>query len=72
MLWTTVTLLVFIVCSRSPLCLITFLESANLLYWLHAILAFNQVALMELRTSLIVAFEIIVQYLTGAILLDVD
>lgn len=72
MLWTAVTLLIFLVCSQVPLYGIMSSDSADPLYWMRVILASNRGTLMELGITPIVTSGMIMQLLAGANLIDVD
>lgn len=71
-LWTVVTLFIFLVCCQVPLYGILSSDSADPFYWLRAILASNRGTLMELGISPIVTSGMIMQLLAGAKLIDVD
>ena len=71
-LWTAVTLLIFLVCSQIPLYGIMSSDSSDPLYWMRVILASNRGTLMELGISPIVTSGMIMQLLAGANLIDVD
>ncbi|KAK2466542.1 hypothetical protein APHAL10511_001404 [Amanita phalloides] len=71
-LWTAVTLLIFLVCSQVPLYGIMSSDSADPLYWMRVILASNRGTLMELGISPILTSGMIMQLLAGANLIDVD
>ncbi|KAG7089694.1 translocon subunit [Marasmius oreades] len=71
-LWTAVTLLIFLVCSQVPLYGIMSSDSSDPLYWLRAILASNRGTLMELGITPIVTSGMIMQLLAGANLIEVD
>src|SRR3954447_3004080 len=71
-LWTGVTLLIFLVCSQIPLYGIMSSDSSDPLYWLRVILASNRGTLMELGITPIVTSGMIMQLLAGANLIDVD
>jgi len=71
-LWTTVTLFIFLVCCQIPLYGIMASESADPLYWMRVILASNRGTLMELGISPIVTSGMIMQLLAGAKLIEVD
>lgn len=71
-LWTAVTLLIFLVCSQVPLYGIMSSESADPLYWMRVILASNRGTLMELGITPIVTSGMIMQLLAGANLVEVD
>lgn len=87
MLWTAITLFVFLVCCQIPLFGKLFLQfgkvvkatfsgimstdSADPLYWLRVILASNRGTLMELGISPIVTSGLIMQLLAGAKIIEV-
>ncbi|CAG8723107.1 11924_t:CDS:2, partial [Acaulospora colombiana] len=71
-LWTAVTLLIFLVCSQIPLYGIMSSDSSDPLYWLRVILASNRGTLMELGITPIVTSGMIMQLLAGANLIEVD
>ncbi|KAK0395728.1 hypothetical protein QR680_001400 [Steinernema hermaphroditum] len=70
-LWTAITLFVFLVCCQIPLFGIMSTESADPLYWLRVILASNRGTLMELGISPIVTSGMIMQLLAGAKIIEV-
>ena len=72
MLWTAVTLLIFLVCSQVPLYGIMSSDSSDPLYWMRVILASNRGTLMELGITPIVTSGMIMQLLAGANLIEVD
>lgn len=71
-LWTAVTLLIFLVCSQVPLYGIMSSDSSDPLYWMRVILASNRGTLMELGITPIVTSGMIIQLLAGANLIEVD
>lgn len=71
-LWTAVTLFIFLVCSQVPLFGIMSSESSDPLYWMRAILASNRGTLMELGISPIITSGTIMQLLAGANIITVD
>ncbi|CAD5221145.1 unnamed protein product [Bursaphelenchus okinawaensis] len=71
MLWTAITLFVFLVCCQIPLFGIMSTDSADPLYWLRVILASNRGTLMELGISPIVTSGMIMQLLAGAKIIEV-
>ncbi|KAG8733607.1 translocon subunit, partial [Ceratobasidium sp. 428] len=71
-LWTAVTLLVFLVCSQVPLYGIMSSDSSDPLYWMRVILASNRGTLMELGITPIVTSGMIMQLLAGANLIEID
>jgi len=72
MLWTGVTLIIFLVCCQIPLYGIMASENADPLYWMRVIMASNRGTLMELGISPIVTSGLIMQLLAGAKIIDVD
>jgi len=71
-LWTAVTLFVFLVCCQIPLYGIKTNKSADPFYWMRVILASNRGTLMELGISPIVTSGMVMQLLAGAKILEVD
>merc|ERR1711968_5301 len=72
LLWTGITLFIYLVCSQIPLYGIKNTKSADPFYWLRVILASNRGTLMELGISPIVTAGMIMQLLAGVRLIDVD
>ncbi|KAF1756405.1 hypothetical protein GCK72_012858 [Caenorhabditis remanei] len=71
MLWTAITLFVFLVCCQIPLFGIMSTDSADPFYWLRVIMASNRGTLMELGISPIVTSGLIMQLLAGAKIIEV-
>lgn len=71
-LWTGISLFVFLVCCQIPLYGITNQKSADPFYWMRVILASNRGTLMELGISPIVTSGMVMQLLAGSKLIDVD
>jgi len=71
-LWTSITLFIFLVCCQIPLYGIKSSESSDPFYWMRVILASNRGTLMELGISPIVTSGLVMQLLAGAKLIDVD
>jgi protein transport protein SEC61 subunit alpha len=71
-LWTAVTLFIFLVCSQIPLFGIMSSESSDPLYWMRVILASNRGTLMELGITPIITSGMIMQLLAGANIIEVD
>ncbi|KAL7673387.1 hypothetical protein ACOME3_008246 [Neoechinorhynchus agilis] len=71
LLWTAVTLFIFLVCCQVPLFGIMSSESSDPFYWIRVILASNRGTLMELGISPIVTSGLIMQLLAGAKLIEV-
>jgi len=71
-LWTAITLFVYLVCCQIPLYGIKSSESADPFYWMRVILASNRGTLMELGISPIVTSGLVMQLLAGSKIIDVD
>ncbi len=71
-LWTVVSLFVFLVYSQVPLFGILSSENADPFYWLRVILASNRGTLMELGITPIISSGMIMQILAGAKIIEVD
>jgi len=71
-LWTAITLFIYLVCSQIPLYGLKATDSADPLYWLRAFLAANRGTLMELGISPIVTSGLVMQLLAGSKIIDVD
>ncbi|PVU93309.1 hypothetical protein BB561_003351 [Smittium simulii] len=72
MLWTIVTLLIYLVMSQVPLYGIVSADSSDPLYWMRVIMASNRGTLMELGITPIITSGMILQLLAGAQLIEVD
>jgi len=72
MLWTAVTLFIFLVCCQIPLFGIKMTENADPFYWVRVIMASNKGTLMELGITPIVTSGLIMQLLAGSKMIDVD
>ncbi|KAH3899918.1 probable Protein transport protein SEC61 subunit alpha [Saccharomycodes ludwigii] len=72
LMWTGVTLLIFLILSQIPLYGIVSSETADPLYWLRAMLASNRGTLMELGVSPIITSSMIFQFLQGTQLLTIN
>ncbi|XP_066952679.1 protein transport protein Sec61 subunit alpha [Macrobrachium rosenbergii] len=70
-LWTAITLFIFLVCCQIPLFGIMSTDSADPFYWIRVILASNRGTLMELGISPIVTSSLIMQLLAGAKIIEV-
>uniref|UniRef100_A0A4X2LBQ3 SEC61 translocon subunit alpha 2 n=1 Tax=Vombatus ursinus TaxID=29139 RepID=A0A4X2LBQ3_VOMUR len=70
-LWTAITLFLFLVCCQIPLFGIMSSDSADPFYWMRVILASNRGTLMELGISPIVTSGLIMQLLAGAKIIEV-
>ncbi|KAK3808538.1 MAG: SecY subunit domain-containing protein [Benniella sp.] len=71
-LWTAVTLFIYLVCSQVPLYGIMSSDSSDPLYWMRVILASNRGTLMELGITPIITSGMLMQLLAGANLIQVD
>jgi len=71
-LWTAITLFIFLVCCQIPLYGIMATESADPFYWMRVILASNRGTLMELGISPIVTSGLVLQLLAGSKIIEVD
>ncbi|XP_077194052.1 protein transport protein Sec61 subunit alpha isoform X2 [Paroedura picta] len=69
-LWTAITLFIFLVCCQIPLFGIMSSDSADPFYWMRVILASNRGTLMELGISPIVTSGLIMQLLAGAKIIE--
>eukprot|EP01098_Paradermamoeba_levis_P003351 TRINITY_DN1541_c0_g1_i1.p1 TRINITY_DN1541_c0_g1~~TRINITY_DN1541_c0_g1_i1.p1 ORF type:complete len:503 (-),score=197.87 TRINITY_DN1541_c0_g1_i1:71-1501(-) len=71
-LWTGITLLIYLVCCQIPLFGIRSSESSDPFYWMRVILASNRGTLMELGISPIVTSGLVMQLLAGSKIIEVD
>ncbi|KAG1055659.1 hypothetical protein G6F46_001940 [Rhizopus delemar] len=71
-MWTAVTLFIFLVMSQVPLYGIMSSDSADPLFWMRVILASNRGTLMELGITPIITSGMIMQLLSGANIIEVD
>jgi len=71
-LWTAITLFIFLVCCQIPLYGIKTNSSSDPFYWMRVILASNRGTLMELGISPIVTSGLVMQLLAGAKIIEVD
>ncbi len=71
-MWTAITLFIFLVCSQIPLYGILSSESADPFYWVRVIMASNRGTLMELGITPILTSGTVMQLLSGAGLISVD
>merc|ERR1712087_358859 len=71
-LWTSISLFVFLVCCQIPLYGIMTSKSADPFYWMRVILASNRGTLMELGISPIITSGMVMQLLAGSRIIDVD
>jgi protein transport protein SEC61 subunit alpha len=71
-LWTAITLFVFLVCCQIPLYGIKSSASSDPIYWLRVIMASNRGTLMDLGISPIVTSGMVMQLLAGSKIIDID
>nr|CCA19502.1 Sec61 alpha 1 subunit putative [Albugo laibachii Nc14] len=71
-LWTLITLFIFLVCCQIPLYGIQTSKSSDPLYWMRVILASNRGTLMELGISPIVTSGLVMQLMAGSKMIEVD
>jgi len=71
-LWTIITLFIFLVCCQIPLYGIKIGQGTDPFYWMRVILASNRGTLMELGISPIVTSGMVMQLLAGAKIIEVD
>merc|ERR1712093_803832 len=71
-LWTAITLFIFLVCCQIPLYGIMTNKSADPFYWMRVIMASNRGTLMELGISPIITSGMVMQLLAGSKIIDVD
>jgi preprotein translocase subunit SecY len=71
-MWTAITLLIFLVCCQIPLYGIQSTNSSDPWYWMRVILASNRGTLMELGISPIVTSGLVMQLLAGSNIIEVD
>lgn len=71
-MWTLITLFIFLVCCQIPLYGIRSSMSSDPLYWMRVILASNRGTLMELGISPIVTSGLVMQLLAGSKIIEID
>eukprot|EP00164_Ancoracysta_twista_P001567 GFYU01002053.1.p1 GENE.GFYU01002053.1~~GFYU01002053.1.p1 ORF type:complete len:475 (-),score=183.87 GFYU01002053.1:566-1990(-) len=71
-LWTSITLFIFLVCCQIPLYGVKSNKSSDPFYWIRVILASNRGTLMELGISPIVTAGLVMQLLAGSKIIEVD
>lgn len=71
-LWTSISLFIFLVCCQIPLYGTNSSKSSDPFYWMRVILASNRGTLMELGISPIITSGMIMQLLAGSRIIDVD
>mmetsp|Transcript_10966 Transcript_10966/g.12532 ORF Transcript_10966/g.12532 Transcript_10966/m.12532 type:complete len:475 (+) Transcript_10966:152-1576(+) len=71
-LWTVITLFIFLVCCQMPLYGVAHAGNQDPFYWVRVILASNRGTLMELGISPIVTSGMVMQLLAGVKIIEVD
>jgi len=71
-MWTIITLFIFLVCCQIPLYGIKSNSASDPFYWMRVILASNRGTLMELGISPIVTSGLVMQLLAGSKIIQVD
>ena len=71
-LWTSISLFVFLVCCQIPLYGIMTSKNADPFYWMRVILASNKGTLMELGLSPVISAGWILQLLIGTRIIELD
>ena len=72
MLWTAITLFIFLVCCQIPIYGCKTNKSSDPFYWMRVLLASNRGTLMELGISPIITSGLVMQLLAGSKIIDVD
>ena len=72
LIWTVITLLLFLICSQIPLYGILKIYGEDHVNWMKVILASNRGSLMELGISPIITSGMILQLLVGAKIIEID
>jgi len=71
-MWTIITLFIYLVCAQIPLYGIMSTAGADPFYWMRVILASNRGTLMELGISPVVTSGLVMQLLAGSKIIQVD
>jgi len=72
LLWTTITLFIFLVCCQIPIYGVQNAKSSDPFYWMRVILASNRGTLMELGISPVVTSGLVMQLLAGSRIIEVN
>jgi len=72
LLWTSIALFVFLVCSQIPIYGVQAARGTDPMYFMRVLLASNRGTLMELGISPIVTSSMVMQLLAGSKIIDVD
>ena len=71
-LWTAITLFIFLVCCQIPIYGCKTNKSSDPFYWMRVLLASNRGTLMELGISPIITSGMVMQLLAGSKIIEVD
>lgn len=71
-LWTSITLFIYLICSQIPLYGVFKTSDADPLYWMRVILASNKGTLMELGISPLITSNMIVEMVANAKMITYD
>jgi len=71
-LWTSISLFVYLVCCQIPLYGIASSKGSDPFYWMRVIMASNRGSLMELGITPIVTSGMVMQLLAGSKIIEVD
>lgn len=72
LIWTAVTLYIYLICSQIPLYGAAQNSASDPLYWVRVILASNRGTLMELGISPLVTSSMIIQFFVGSKLININ
>nr|ACJ13443.1 pfsec61 [Karlodinium veneficum] len=72
LLWSSISLFIFLVCCQIPLYGVTMSKSGDPFYFMRVILASNRGTLMELGVTPIITSGMVMQLLAGSRIIDVD
>ncbi len=72
MIWTGITLFIYLICSQIPLYGVKQSKSSDPMYWMRVILASNKGTLMELGITPIITAGMVIQLFSGTKMIDVD
>lgn len=70
LLWTTITLFIYLVCCQIPIYGIQSAKTSDPFYWVRVMLASNRGTIMELGISPIITSGMVMQMLAGARLIE--
>jgi len=72
LIWTGMTLFIYLICCQIPIYGVVKAKGADPFYWIRVILASNRGTLMELGISPIVTSGMIMQFLEGTKMINVN